>query len=125
MPDRLALSSVSAPSFAARRVVSVIVSLAFFAGSAMAAGATTTTPSDPFSSAMGKIQELCKTFPAACPAAAPATGSSSHSGGSAGSSPGGSRSDSWYYCSSPAGYYPYVRNCAHWQTVPTAPPGMH
>ncbi|MEI9987510.1 MAG: hypothetical protein WDN69_32845 [Aliidongia sp.] len=29
----------------------------------------------------------------------------------------------WYYCSSPAGYYPYVQNCASgWQAVPATPP---
>ena len=28
----------------------------------------------------------------------------------------------WYYCSNPAGYYPYVQNCsAGWQAVPAAP----
>lgn len=29
----------------------------------------------------------------------------------------------WYYCSSPPGYYPYVRTCATpWQPVPAGPP---
>ena len=30
----------------------------------------------------------------------------------------------WYYCSSPEGYYPYVRECSgEWQSVPANPPG--
>lgn len=30
----------------------------------------------------------------------------------------------WYYCSKPAGYYPYVRTCpGGWQQVPARPPG--
>ena len=30
----------------------------------------------------------------------------------------------WYYCQNPAGYYPYVRQCAvPWQPVPIIPPG--
>ena len=29
----------------------------------------------------------------------------------------------WYYCHSPAGYYPYVRACpTGWETVPATPP---
>jgi hypothetical protein len=34
---------------------------------------------------------------------------------------------SWYYCSNPPGYYPYVQNCASgWQRVqPNLPPGMY
>jgi hypothetical protein len=30
----------------------------------------------------------------------------------------------WYYCTNPAGYYPYVKNCTvPWmQVVPTPPP---
>jgi hypothetical protein len=31
----------------------------------------------------------------------------------------------WYYCSDPRGYYPYVRSCnGPWQPVPATPPGM-
>ncbi len=30
----------------------------------------------------------------------------------------------WYYCSNPAGYYPYVSQCSTaWQTVPATPSG--
>ena len=30
----------------------------------------------------------------------------------------------WYYCNSPAGYYPYVKECPDgWQTVRAQPPG--
>jgi hypothetical protein len=35
---------------------------------------------------------------------------------------------SWYYCSNPAGWYPYVRTCSQpWQTVPaqSLPPNMN
>jgi hypothetical protein len=34
---------------------------------------------------------------------------------------------SWYYCSNPPGYYPYVQSCASgWQRVqPNLPPGMY
>ena len=32
-----------------------------------------------------------------------------------------STSQSWYYCSDPAGYYPYVTQCnTGWQTVPAS-----
>lgn len=27
----------------------------------------------------------------------------------------------WYYCRHPAGYYPYVQACRHWQVVPAHP----
>lgn len=31
----------------------------------------------------------------------------------------------WYYCSNPSGYYPYVQSCnGPWQPVPATPPGM-
>ncbi len=31
---------------------------------------------------------------------------------------------SWYYCDSPKGYYPYVRSCPDgWRAVPATPPG--
>lgn len=30
----------------------------------------------------------------------------------------------WYYCETPAGYYPYVASCpSGWKTVPATPPG--
>ena len=30
-------------------------------------------------------------------------------------------SQSWYYCSDPEGYYPYVTQCnTNWQTVPAS-----
>jgi hypothetical protein len=33
------------------------------------------------------------------------------------------QSSDWYYCSNPAGYYPYVKSCAvGWQRVPSTPP---
>ena len=36
--------------------------------------------------------------------------------------PEGYSEDSWYYCSDPEGYYPYVRNCnAEWRPVPISP----
>lgn len=32
--------------------------------------------------------------------------------------------NSWFYCASAKGYYPYVQNCPEpWRTVPAAPPG--
>jgi len=27
----------------------------------------------------------------------------------------------WYYCRHPAGYYPYVAECRHWEVVPAQP----
>ncbi|MBV8047970.1 MAG: hypothetical protein JO171_12485 [Paludibacterium sp.] len=27
----------------------------------------------------------------------------------------------WYYCRNPAGYYPYVPACRHWEMVPAQP----
>ncbi|TDR78395.1 hypothetical protein [Paludibacterium purpuratum] len=27
----------------------------------------------------------------------------------------------WYYCRHPAGYYPYVPECRHWEMVPARP----
>lgn len=37
---------------------------------------------------------------------------------------GAAPTQSWYYCQNPAGYYPYVQNCAGgWQPVPMVPPG--
>ena len=27
----------------------------------------------------------------------------------------------WYYCNNPQGYYPYVRQCSQWMTVPANP----
>lgn len=34
-------------------------------------------------------------------------------------------SQSWYYCSKPQGYYPYVKNCpGGWQQVAPQPPGQ-
>ena len=33
---------------------------------------------------------------------------------------------SWYYCDSPHGYYPYIQNCSSgWHAVPVVPPGTH
>ncbi len=33
-----------------------------------------------------------------------------------------SQPNTWYYCSNPAGYYPYVNNCSvTWQQVPATP----
>jgi len=38
------------------------------------------------------------------------------------SAPPAQSSNDWYYCRKPAGYYPYVRNCADgWQRVPSQP----
>lgn len=35
----------------------------------------------------------------------------------------GYQGPSWYYCSAPPGYYPYVQNCGvPWQAVPATPP---
>jgi hypothetical protein len=32
-----------------------------------------------------------------------------------------STAQTWYYCSDPAGYYPYVTQCStSWQTVPAS-----
>lgn len=28
----------------------------------------------------------------------------------------------WYHCSSPEGYYPYVKSCRNWEPVPATPP---
>jgi len=33
-------------------------------------------------------------------------------------SPAGPPGPVWYYCNNPAGYYPYVPECRHWQLVP-------
>lgn len=34
------------------------------------------------------------------------------------------QSQSWYYCDSPKGYYPYVQSCdSPWRPVPATPPG--
>ncbi|HTT96824.1 MAG TPA: hypothetical protein VMF58_02155 [Rhizomicrobium sp.] len=30
----------------------------------------------------------------------------------------------WYHCSSPEGYYPYVKNCRNWEQVPAQPSDM-
>ncbi len=31
----------------------------------------------------------------------------------------------WYYCTNPRGYYPYVQSCSGpWQPVPATPPGV-
>ena len=27
----------------------------------------------------------------------------------------------WYYCNNPQGYYPYIRECGQWMTVPANP----
>lgn len=36
--------------------------------------------------------------------------------------PEGRSDDSWYYCNSPAGYYPYVKSCnGDWKAVPIQP----
>jgi len=32
--------------------------------------------------------------------------------------PAGPPQPVWYYCDRPAGYYPYVAECRHWQVVP-------
>src|SRR4030095_16001214 len=41
------------------------------------------------------------------------------------SPPSGPPNQYWYYCTDPAGYYPYVQNCskAWMQVVPQADPG--
>jgi hypothetical protein len=40
-----------------------------------------------------------------------------------GQTPQAQESGNWYYCSNPAGYYPYVRQCPEgWQQVPAQPP---
>ena len=34
------------------------------------------------------------------------------------------QAQSWYYCASPKGYYPYVQSCnGPWRPVPATPPG--
>ena len=39
--------------------------------------------------------------------------------------PGPAPQQSWYFCSNPKGYYPYVQNCSSgWSSVPVTPPGM-
>jgi hypothetical protein len=39
------------------------------------------------------------------------------------SSTNAGQSSAWYYCTNPAGYYPYVKNCSvGWQRVPSHPP---
>jgi hypothetical protein len=37
----------------------------------------------------------------------------------------GAPTSSWYYCRNPAGYYPYVQNCAvEWLPVSPVPPNI-
>ena len=39
--------------------------------------------------------------------------------------PGPAPQQSWYFCSNPKGYYPYVQNCSSgWTSVPVTPPGV-
>lgn len=55
------------------------------------------------------------TYPAAYPAYAPAAAPVQQAAGVAAAS--------WYYCSNPQGYYPYVQSCqTAWQPVPATPP---
>jgi hypothetical protein len=75
--------------------------------SSSSSGSSGSSHSDPFSSALDHIQQVCKALPGMCPG--------SGSGGS------GSDAQAYYYCRSPAGYYPYVRACDHWETVPSTP----